>query len=191
MTSVAVPRRVLADAIPGGAVRDALLVAAGTGLIAASAQVVVPLPFTPVPLSLQTFAVLLTGAALGLRRGAASSLLYLVAGVAGVPWFSQHTAGWHFASFGYIIGFVLAGALVGRLAERRGDRTVTRTVGTMVLGNLAIYACGVPWLMAYAHVGFARALALGVVPFLVGDGLKVVLAAGLLPSAWRVIGKDA
>ena len=104
--AIALPRnRVLADALPGGLVRDAVLVLGGTGFIALSAQVAVPLWFTPVPLSLQTLAVLLTGAALGLRRGALSSVLYLVAGVAGAPWFAQQHSGWQFASFGLAVPF--------------------------------------------------------------------------------------
>lgn len=190
MTAISLPqRRVLADVIPGGLARDAALVLGGTGLIALSALVVVPLPFTPVPLSLQTFAVLLTGAALGTRRGALSALLYLAAGVAGAGWFSEGRSGWHFASFGYIIGFVLAGALVGALARRGGDRTVPRTVATMVLGNVAIYTAGVGFLMSYAHVGVAKGLSLGFTPFLLGDAIKIALAAALLPAAWRLVGR--
>lgn len=186
--AIALPRnRVLADALPGGLVRDAVLVLGGTGFIALSAQVAVPLWFTPVPLSLQTLAVLLTGAALGLRRGALSSVLYLVAGVAGAPWFAQQHSGWQFASFGYIVGFIAAAALVGWLAQRGGDRTVARTAGTMALGNLAIYACGVPWLMGFAHLSLGKALALGVVPFLAGDAIKIAVAAGLLPASWKLV----
>jgi biotin transport system substrate-specific component len=186
--SLALPRtRVLADAIPGGLVRDAVLVLTGTGLIALSAQVAVPLWFTPIPLSLQTLAVVLTGAALGMRRGGLSALLYLLAGMAGAPWFAQQHSGWQFASFGYILGFVAAGVLVGWLAQRGGDRTVARTAGTMALGNLAIYALGVPWLMGFAGIPLAKALALGVAPFLLGDALKIAVAAGLLPAAWKLV----
>ncbi|TCP50139.1 biotin transport system substrate-specific component [Tamaricihabitans halophyticus] len=182
---------VLADALPSRAlpstaVRNIALVAGGAALTGVAAQVVLPVPGSPVPITGQTFAALLVGAALGWRRGAAAMLLYLLVGAAGVPWFNEGSAGLTGASAGYIVGFVLAGALVGALAARGGDRTPLRTAGTMVLGNLAIYAVGVPWLMASAGVGLAGGLAMGVVPFLLGDAVKVLLAAGLLPAAWAL-----
>jgi len=180
--------RTLGDVIPGGLARSVALVVGGALFVGLTAQVAVPLPFTPVPLSLQTFSVLLVGAVLGSRRGAASMALYLLAGVAGVPWFSQHQSGWAFASFGYVVGFVLAAWLVGRLAERGGDRTVVKSAGVMVLGNLAIYAVGVPGLMLVTGLPLGKALLAGVVPFLVGDALKIALAAGLLPTAWKLVG---
>ncbi|GGP44290.1 biotin transporter BioY [Saccharothrix coeruleofusca] len=188
MSVLAVPgrRAVLADLVPGALARDIALVVAGAGLTGLAAQVALPVPGSPVPITGQTFAALLVGAALGWRRGAASMALYLVAGVAGVPWFQGGSSGWP-ASLGYVVGFVLAGALVGHLAGRGGDRTPLRTIGTMVLGNLVIYACGVPWLMAAAGVDLGKALQLGVLPFLIGDALKVALAAGLLPSAWALV----
>ncbi|MBY8848471.1 MULTISPECIES: biotin transporter BioY [Saccharothrix] len=188
MSVLAVPgrRAVLADLVPGALARDIALVVAGAGLTGLAAQVALPVPGSPVPITGQTFAALLVGAALGWRRGGASMALYLVAGVAGVPWFQGASSGLP-ASLGYVVGFVLAGALVGHLAARGGDRTPLRTVGTMALGNLAIYACGVPWLMAAAGVGFGKALQLGVTPFLLGDVLKIALAAGLLPAAWALV----
>lgn len=179
--------RVLADAVPGGLVRDAVLVVGGTSFIALSALVVLPLPFTPVPLSLQTFAFLLTGATLGLRRGGLSALIYLLIGMAGAGVFAEGRSGWQFASFGYVVGMVLAAGLVGWLAGRGGDRTVARTAGTMVLGSAVIYAIGVSWLMAYAGVGLAKGVSLGLTPFLAGDALKVALAAGILPAAWALV----
>jgi biotin transport system substrate-specific component len=194
VTAIALPRkRVLADAIAvsgkASLVRDAVLVLAGTGLIALSAQASIPLPWTPVPLSLQTFAVLLTGASLGLVRGGLSVLLYLAAGMAGVGWFAEGRSGWQFASFGYLVGFVVAAALVGRLAERGGDRTVLRTAGTMLLGNAVIYVLGVGWLMSFAHVGLAKGLALGFTPFVVGDLIKTAVAAGVLPATWSLVNR--
>jgi biotin transport system substrate-specific component len=180
--------RTLGDVIPGGLARSVALVVGGTLFVGLTAQVAIPLPFTPVPLTLQTLSVLLVGAVLGSRRGVASVGLYALAGIAGVPWFSQHQSGWAFASFGYILGFVLAAWLVGRLAERGGDRTVPRTVGLMVLGNLAIYALGVPGLMLFAHLSLGKALLVGVVPFLIGDALKIAVAAGLLPASWKLVG---
>jgi biotin transport system substrate-specific component len=168
--------------------RSVALVVGGAAFVGLTAQVVVPLPFTPVPLSLQTFSVLLVGTVLGSRLGVASMSLYLLAGVAGVPWFAQHQSGWGFASFGYVVGFVLAAYVVGRLAERGADRTVLGSAGLMVLGNLAIYAVGVPGLMLATGMDLPTALLLGVVPFLLGDALKIVLAAALLPAAWKLVG---
>jgi biotin transport system substrate-specific component len=187
MSLVSASPRTLGDVVPGGLVRNVALVVGGTLFVALSALVQIPLPFTPVPLSLQTFAVLLTGAALGSRRGAASMALYLLAGVAGVPWFSQHQSGWTFASFGYVVGFLLAALVVGHLAARGADRTPLRAVGLLVLGNLAIYACGVPGLMLFADLSLPVALAKGVVPFLIGDAIKIALAAALLPATWKLV----
>jgi biotin transport system substrate-specific component len=181
--------RTLADVIPGGLVRDAVLVTGGAGLVALSALVVIPLPFTPVPLSLQTLAVLLVGSALGSVRGVSSMALYLAVGMLGVGWFAQGRSGWEFATFGYVLGFVLAGFVVGKLAERGTDRSPVKTAGVMALGNLAIYAVGVPFLMAYAHLGLGQALALGVLPFLIGDAIKIVIAAGLLPATWKLVSR--
>ena len=171
------------------AVRAAALVVGGAALVGVAAQVSVPVPGTPVPFTGQTFAVLLVGASLGTARGLLSMALYLLVGVAGAPVFSHGTSGWGGASFGYVLGFVLAAALVGRLAERGLTRTPVRTAAVMVLGNLAIYAVGVPWLMAVAHVDLPKALALGVVPFLLGDAVKVAVAAGLFPATWRLAGR--
>jgi biotin transport system substrate-specific component len=189
MSSIALApsRRVLADLLPGGAVRDVALVVGSAAFVGLSAQLVVPLPFTPVPWSGQTFAVLLAVAALGPARGALGMLLYAVAGAAGLPWFASHQSGWAMPSFGYVLGFVLAAVVVGAQARRGADRTVARTAGLMVVGNLAIYAVGVPWLMASVGTTLGHALVLGVVPFLVGDAIKILLAALVLPGAWRLV----
>lgn len=183
-------RAVLADLLPGARVRDLTLVLGAATFVGVCAQVSIALPFTPVPLTLQPFAVLLVGAALGPLRGLLGLALYVLAGLAGMPWYAQQHGGWssvHTASFGYLLGFVLAATLVGALARRGGDRTVLRTAATMALGLLAIYAVGVPWLMAQVHVGLGQGLSLGVTPFLWGDAVKVAVAAGLLPTAWRVV----
>ena len=186
------PRRVvLADLVVGGLVRDVVLVVATAALTGAAAQVAIPLPFTPVPLSLQTFTVLLSAAALGPMRAASAMLIYLLAGMAGVPWFSDQTSGWGFPSFGYVIGFVVAATLVGLLARRGSDRSAPGVIGTMVAGNLVIYAIGVPYLAVAVGVSLPEAIALGVLPFLIGDALKILLAAGLLPAAWRLTGERA
>lgn len=186
-TSPAVHRgRVLADLVPGAAVRDVALVVGGAAFVGVCAQLSLPLPGTPVPVSGQTFAVLLASAALGWRRALRAMALYLTAGAAGLPWFAQGSSGTGAPSFGYVIGFILAGTVVGALAGHGGDRTRLRTVLTMGLGTLLIYAVGVPYLMADLGVGVSKGLALGVRPFLLGDALKVILAAGLLPGLWRL-----
>jgi biotin transport system substrate-specific component len=185
--------RVLAEAVPGGLIRDAALVLGGAGLVGAAAQVSVPLPFTPVPLTGQTFAVLVVGAALGWRRGLASMLVYLLAGVAGAPWFAGGSSGAGGASFGYVVGFLLAAAAMGRLAALGGDRKPLRMFGLMLLGSALIYAVGVPWLAVALHLGAGTAIDLGLVPFLIGDIVKALAAALLLPTAWKLVeatGKD-
>ena len=179
-------RRVLADLIPGGLVRDVLLVAGAAALTGLAAQILIPL--WPVPITLQTLTVLLAGAALGPLRGGLSMGLYLVVGVAGVPWFAEQNSGLGFVTFGYVVGFVLAAILVGWLARRGADRTFSGTIGAMVLGNLVIYAVGVPYLAWALGVDLGEAIRLGALPFLVGDALKILLAAGLLPLAWRLAG---
>lgn len=182
-------RPVLADVLPGGQVRDASLVIGSAVFLGLVGNVAVPLPFTPVPLTLATFAVLLTGASLGPFRAGLGMLTYLVAGVAGMPWFAEQASGWNFPSFGYIVGYVAAAVVVGIFARKGATRTVLRTVLVMALGNAVIYVFGVPWLMVSVDVNLTRALMLGVVPFLLGDTLKVVLAAGLLPATWKLVGE--
>jgi biotin transport system substrate-specific component len=192
------PGRVLSDVIPGAKVRDAALVVGSAILLAASAQVAVPLPFTPVPITGQTFAVMLIGASCGALRGLAGMTLYVAVGFLGAPVFSpdprtgqartgeQMLAG---VSFGYILGMALAVVIVGWLSSRNWDRSVRSAVPQMILGNLVIYAVGVPWLGFAAGFGPAEALAKGLVPFLIGDAVKIALAAGLLPAAWRLVGR--
>ena len=169
--------------------RQAVLVLGGAAFVGLAAQVAIPLPFTPVPLTLQTFAVLLAGAALGSLRGVLSMTLYAVAGIAGVPWFAEGSSGFAMPSFGYILGFIAAAAIVGRIAEHGATRTVWRTAGLMVVGNLVIYAVGVTWLKFAIDVTWVKALELGAAPFLIGDAIKIALAAGLLPLAWAGLRK--
>ncbi|WP_030397383.1 MULTISPECIES: biotin transporter BioY [Kitasatospora] len=194
--STPVPSRaVLADLLPavgtrlGTQARDLALVAGGAALTGLAAQLSVNVPGSPVPVTGQTFAALLVGTALGARRGVASLALYLLAGAAGLPWFAEATSGWATASFGYVIGFVLAAGLVGALARRGADRSPVRTAAAMVLGSLAIYAVGVPYLAFALDVPMARAAELGLYPYLVGDALKAALAAGALPLAWKLLGR--
>jgi biotin transport system substrate-specific component len=178
---------VLADVVPGALVRDVLLVLGGAAFTGLMAQISIPVAGSPVPVTGQTFAALTVGAALGWQRGLASMLLYLLAGIVGVPWYADHSSGVHIPSLGYVIGFVLAAGLVGALASRGGDRSPLRTIGTMVLGNIVIYAVGVPYLMADLNVSLATAWDIGMKNYLLGDALKILLAAGCLPLAWRVV----
>jgi biotin transport system substrate-specific component len=179
---------VLADLVPGTLGRDVLLVIGAAGFVGLLAQISVHLSFTPVPITAQTLGVLLSGTALGWRRGALAMVLYGLAGLIGVPWFAGHAHGYVGASFGYIVGFVLAAGLCGWLAERRADRSLLRSVPAMVAGEIVMYTVGVTWLAVSLHVGAARAIALGLTPFLVGDAIKAALAAGLLPTVWKLTG---
>ena len=181
--------RVLADYAARTALAQIALVFSGAVFVGIAAQVAIPLPFTPVPLTLQTFAVLLAGAALGSLRGVASMALYALMGVVGVPWFAEGSSGFSTASFGYILGFILAAFIVGRLAERGASTTSIQSAALMVIGNLAIYAVGVTWLKFAIDSSWATALSLGVVPFLIGDAIKIALAAGLLPLSWKGLEK--
>jgi biotin transport system substrate-specific component len=183
------PRRkplVLADLLPGALVAEVLVVVCAAGFVGVLAQVSVHLSFTPVPITGQTLGVLVAGSALGWKRGSLAMALYAVAGLAGVPWFAAHSSGYVGASFGYIIGFVLCAAVCGRLAERGADRTVRKALPAMAAGEIVMYAVGVTWLALDLHVGPAKAIALGLTPFLVGDAIKVALAALMLPGAWRL-----
>ncbi|MCW2541901.1 MAG: bioY [Frankiales bacterium] len=184
---VANPRRlVLADLIPGGRVRDLSLVAGGAALTGLAAQVSIHTPLSPVPFTLQTLTVLLVGASLGSVRGAVSMLVYLAAGAAGVPWYSNGSHGWGGPTFGYVIGFVAAAGVVGYLAERRADRHIVSTALLIVLGNVVVYAFGATWLGVDLQLSVSKAFALGVRPFLVTDTIKIVLAALALPAAWKL-----
>ena len=167
---------------------DVLLALAGSALIALSAQVAVPLPFSPVPVTGQTFAVLLVGAALGATRGAAAVLAYLAEGAAGLPVFAGGLAGPAALlgpSGGYLFGFLPAAWICGALAERGWDRRFLTTLAAMALGDLAVFAVGLPWLARF--VGPENAMAFGLAPFVAGNLAKIVLAAGALPLAWACV----
>jgi biotin transport system substrate-specific component len=162
--------------------KEGALALAGVALLALSARVIIPLPFTPVPVTGQTFAVLLIAAAYGARRGLATIALYILAGIAGLPVFAAIPGA---ASYGYIAGFALAALVVGWLAERGWDRTLLRSILAMLAGEAVIYLCGLVWLARF--VGWGDVIALGLAPFIVGDALKLLAAALLLPVAWRVV----
>ena len=178
--------------LPRRAVITATLVVGFALLTAAAAQVRIPLPFTPVPVTGQTFAVLLAGASLGWRAGAASQGVYVLLGVVGFPFFAGGAGGWEYATgatLGYLIGFVVAAAAVGYLAERRQDRTVATALPAFLAGSFVIYLFGVSWLMISLQTDLADATVKGLVPFLVGDLLKVALAGTLLPVVWKLVGE--
>ncbi|RDG39718.1 biotin transporter BioY [Streptomyces corynorhini] len=190
-TAAAAPRTgvVLADLLPATRTRSVALVVGGAVLTGVAAQIAVPVPGSPVPVTGQTFAALLVGAGLGARRGFLSLALYTLVGMAGVPWFAAGSSGPGGASFGYVLGMLLAATVVGALARRGGDRSVPRTAGTMVLGSAVIYAVGVPYLALSTGMSPSAAVAAGLVPFLLGDALKAALAMGALPAAWKLLGR--
>ena len=167
-----------------------VLILCGSLLIALSAHVAIPLPFSPVPITGQTLAVLLVGALLGSRRGALCLLAYLAEGLAGLPVFAPGGAPGLARLLGptggYLVGFVAAAYVTGRLAEEGWDRRVLSTIAAMLLGSAVIYTCGVSWLAV--PLGLEKALVAGLYPFIPGDLVKVVLAALLLPAGWALLG---
>jgi biotin transport system substrate-specific component len=191
--SLSIPQRgSLADLLPETLLLDAALVVGAACFVGILAQISFHLSFTPVPVTGQTLGVLLSGTALGWRRGGLAMTLYVLVGLVGVPWYAGHGHGWSIlsgASGGYLVGFILAGLLCGWLAERGNDRTVMGSAGTMVVGNIVIYICGAAWLAHSLHLGIAATMADGVTPFYVGDLIKVVLASMLLPGAWHLVGR--
>jgi len=185
--------RVLADVVvrrssSGTLARDAAAVVTAAGFVGLLAQIVIHLPFTPVPVTGQTLGVVLAGSALGSRRAAAAMMLYVGCGLAGLPWFQSHTSGWQATDGGYLLGFIVAATLCGWLAERGGDRNLVTSVPSMLIGDAVLFAIAVPWLAVDLHVGLGRAFALGCTPFLAGEAVKVACAAGLLPASWRILG---
>ncbi|MGI8701106.1 MAG: biotin transporter BioY [Nocardioidaceae bacterium] len=186
-SSVAVAQpRVLADLVPGALVRDVTLVVGGAALTGLAAQVSILTPLSPVPFTLQTLAVLVTGAALGSLRGVLSMMVYVVAGMAGVPWFAGSSHGVGGPAFGYLLGFVGAAGLVGALARRGADRHVVSALALMVAGSVVIYVVGAWWLAADLNLGVRAAFDLGVRPFLATDAVKLGVAALAFPAAWKV-----
>jgi biotin transport system substrate-specific component len=171
-------------------VTDTLLVTGGAVFIALVAQLAFYLPFTPVPVTGLTFGVIVTGAAMGAVRGLLATLLYVLLGVAGLPVYADASYGIDVllgVTGGYLVGSVLAAALTGFLAEKAWDRKVVSAVPSMLLGELVIFTVGVGWLMIVLDVGLAEGLALGFLPFIVGEVVKLVAAGLLLPGAWKLV----
>lgn len=193
-TTTLTTRPVLADRLVGARVHPAALVVGGALLVAAASQIRIPLGFTPVPINLGTFAVVLVGGALGARRGVMSIGLYLVAGVVGLPFFQGGNGGWTYATgatAGYLVGYLAMAAIVGLAAERRGDRRPGTFLAAIVAANAVVYVLGASWLAQHLGVpmfgGESSAWELGVRPFLLGDAVKMVAAALLFPAAWHAL----
>lgn len=179
--------------IPRSLLADAALVIAGTALVAALAQVAIPL--WPVPVTGQTLAVLLVGASLGAARGAASLSLYALLGAIGLPIYSDASSGWAVLAGptgGYIIGFIVSAAIVGWAAERRWDRGWLKAAVTFLGGSLVVFAIGLPWL-SYSLGGFGlpndlqATLVAGFYPFIIGGVIKAAIAAAVLPAIWKAV----
>jgi biotin transport system substrate-specific component len=184
----------------GSVARDLVIVVVGAVLIALTANFSIPVPGSPVPVTGQTFSVLLVSGALGSRRGIAAVGLYLLMGLF-LPVYAEHRSGVgvfgsvqsdgiHFgATGGYLVGFLVASAIVGRLAEIGWDRRLGTAVAAMLVGNVLIYAIGLPWLALAAHLGLQDTLMKGLYPFVLGDALKLMLAGALLPAGWWLVSR--
>ncbi len=160
---------------------------------AATAQIRIPLPGTPVPITGQTLGVLLTGAALGSLASSASMLLYIALGALGLPFYAGGTSGWDHltgGTFGYFVGFVVAAWVVGWFAEHRRDRIVRTAIPAFVAGSVVIYVFGVGWLWLTVFPDLGTAISKGMTPFLVGDAVKAVFAGLLLPGAWWLVDRS-
>lgn len=185
------PRRgiVLADAIPGARVRDAVLVLAGALLTALLAQVAIPIPPSPVPVTGQTLAVGLVGATLGARRGTAAMLLYALMGLV-FPVYAEGGQGWDVitgASGGYILGFIVATGVVGLLAERGADRKVLTAFVSFVAAQLIVFAFGLVGLKLAVGQDWSWTIHNGFAIFIVGGLIKALIGAAVLPSAWQLV----
>jgi biotin transport system substrate-specific component len=177
--------------------RTLVLVIAGALLTALASQIRIPLGFTPVPINLATFAVVLTGGVLGARRGTMSIGLYLLLGLVGLPFFQGWNGGWTYATgatAGYLVGYLVMAVVVGAAAEQGRDRRPLPFLAAILLANAAVYMIGATWLAYELHVplfsGESSAWELGVRPFLAGDAVKMIAAALMFPAAWRFIGSE-
>ena len=178
--------------VKAGVGREVALILGGSLLIALSAQLQFILPFSPVPITGQTFTVLLLGALYGSKRGPATVMTYFALGVMGLPVFAGGAFGVARLvgpTAGYLVGFLAAAFVVGLLSERGWDRKPWTTAASMIIGNGIIYMIGVLWLSRF--VGWQAVLSTGFLPFLAGDALKIALATILLPAGWKLIGRSS
>lgn len=187
MSTIPVPIR--AVVVPRSTVMTrVLLVAGGVTFLAVMAQIAVPVPGSPVPITGQTLAVLLIGASYGANLGAGTVLSYILVGALGLPVFAAGAQGWEKvigATGGYLVGMALAAYIVGRLAERRWDHRVPSALSQMLIGQVAIFVPGLVWLKVYVGQSWSWTIAAGLTPFVVGEVLKMALAGLALPSLWR------
>jgi len=168
----------------------AAVIVAGALLTAGAAQIRIPLPFTPVPITGQTFAVVLVGASLGPWHGATSQMLYVLLGAIGLPFYAGASHGWEIlagATGGYLLSYPIAAWATGALAARGWDRKIGSSIGAMLTGSVIIYAIGLPWLAVVLNTGLEKTLQLGLYPFIPGDMFKLYLAAMALPGAWKLL----
>jgi len=168
-------------------IKKIILVLSFSILTAVSAKIRVFLPFTPVPITAQTLAVLLTGTILGSQMGVLSISIYLLAGIAGIPLFSGKTAGISYIfgpTGGYLFGFVIAAFVLGKLAEKGKDRSFITCIPMMLLGQLIIYSFGLLWLARFVPMN--KLLMVGLIPFILGDLIKLALASVLMPLGWNL-----
>ena len=187
----ALPSRplVLADLVPGARVRDAVLVVAGVLFTALLAQVSVPVPGSPVPITGQTLAVVLTAAALGPARGVAVQVFYILAALVGLPFYSEASGGFDVvfgATGGYVVGFIPAAYLIGLAAKHGADRKPWKSLPLFIAGQAVIFAVGVPWLALSAGLTASQALDAGFYPFILGGLVKAAIAAAVLGTAWKL-----
>jgi len=190
--SPALSRPTLADRVISRSIAtDVLLVAGGAAFTGLLAQVMVPL--WPVPITGQTLAVLLVGSTLGAVRGVLAMVLYAVLGIVGVPWFSDASSGLHVLAGptgGYIVGFILAAGLTGWLAQRNWDRRVFGAFVSFMAGTGVTFAIGLPWLAASLGLNLEQTLQAGLYPFIIGGVIKALLAAGIIPLAWKLTSRQ-
>ena len=187
----ALPARplVLADLVPAVRARNAVLVALGVLFTALLAQVSIPVPGSPVPITGQTLAVVLTAASLGPVRGVAVQAFYILAALVGLPFYSEASGGVDVvfgATGGYVVGFIPAAFLIGMAARRGMDRKPLQAAPLFVAGQAVIFAVGVPWLAVSADLSASQALDAGFYPFVLGGLVKAAVAAGVLAGAWRL-----
>lgn len=193
MTMQLSARKTLIDrVVPRSIATDIALILGGAVVTAAAAQIAIPM--WPVPITGQTFAVLLVGAVLGASRGALSMIAYFSLGAAGLPVFTGAVSGITFGpTFGYLVGFIAAAAVVGWLSQLGWHTRISGVLASFAIGNSVIYLFGLPWLaFALSNLNiasdFGSVIAAGLVPFLVGDAIKMALAAAALPLAWKYVG---
>lgn len=192
MVSLAMPTVIVDRWFEKTKVTAVLEISAMVALTAFAAQVAIYLPFTPVPITLQTFVILLGAAALGAQRAALSQVAYLSLALAGMPIMADGKGGLsavYGATSGYLLGFIFASLLVGHLANRYATNRFRNVFLSYFLGSLVIYSLGVVGLMIYAKINLVSALLVGVVPFVIGDLFKALFAGLLLPSAWKLTDK--